>query len=60
MPERPPAAGWPGVGPLLAARLAKLDIRRPEDLVLHLPLRYEDETRLTPIATVSAIASAMT
>jgi ATP-dependent DNA helicase RecG len=32
------------------ARLAKLGIRRDFDLVLHLPLRYEDETRLTPIA----------
>ncbi len=31
-------------------KLAKLGIRRPFDLVLHLPLRYEDETRLTPIA----------
>lgn len=43
-------AGWPGVGPQLAGRLARLDIRRPDDLLLHLPLRYEDETRLTPIA----------
>ncbi|MCC7182465.1 MAG: ATP-dependent DNA helicase RecG [Rhodocyclaceae bacterium] len=34
----------------LAAKLAKLGIRREFDLVLHLPLRYEDETRLTPIA----------
>jgi ATP-dependent DNA helicase RecG len=33
-----------------AARLAKLGIQRDFDLVLHLPLRYEDETRLTPIA----------
>jgi len=33
-----------------AARLAKLGIRHDFDLVLHLPLRYEDETRLTPIA----------
>jgi len=32
------------------AKLAKLGIRREFDLVLHLPLRYEDETRLTPIA----------
>ncbi|HSD60424.1 MAG TPA: ATP-dependent DNA helicase RecG [Burkholderiales bacterium] len=31
-------------------KLAKLGIRRPFDLVLHLPLRYEDETRLLPIA----------
>ena len=34
----------------LQAKLAKLGIRRQFDLALHLPLRYEDETRLTPIA----------
>jgi ATP-dependent DNA helicase RecG len=34
----------------LKAKLAKLGIHRNFDLVLHLPLRYEDETRLTPIA----------
>ena len=44
------ATGWPGVGTQLAGRLARLDIRGPDDLLLHLPLRYEDETRLTPIA----------
>lgn len=32
-----------------AARLAKLGLRRPVDLVLHLPLRYEDETTLETI-----------
>ena len=42
--------GWPGVGPQLAARLAKLDIHGPQDLLLHLPLRYEDETRCVAIA----------
>ena len=36
--------------PALLAKLAKLGIQRDFDLVLHLPLRYEDETRLTPIA----------
>ncbi|WP_037984176.1 ATP-dependent DNA helicase RecG [Thauera sp. 28] len=46
-----PARGWEGVGSQLAARLAKLDLRGPRDLLLHLPLRYEDETRLTPIAS---------
>ena len=30
-----------------AAKLAKLGLRSRFDLVLHLPLRYEDETRLT-------------
>ncbi len=39
-----------GVTPATAARLDKLGIRTWDDLVLHLPLRYEDETRLTPIA----------
>ncbi|MBI4293510.1 MAG: ATP-dependent DNA helicase RecG [Betaproteobacteria bacterium] len=34
----------------LDTKLAKLGIRRDFDLVLHLPLRYEDETMLTPIA----------
>ncbi len=33
--------------PALARKLAKLGLRTPGDLVLHLPLRYEDETRLT-------------
>ena len=37
----------------VAAKLGKLGIRRDFDLVLHLPLRYEDETRVTPIANAS-------
>jgi ATP-dependent DNA helicase RecG len=32
--------------------LEKLGLLRPIDLALHLPLRYEDETRLVPIAQV--------
>ena len=36
--------------PSLKAKLAKLGIHHQFDLVLHLPLRYEDETRLTAIA----------
>ncbi|PLZ03491.1 ATP-dependent DNA helicase RecG [Burkholderia sp. WAC0059] len=32
-----------------ADRLAKLGLARDIDLVLHLPMRYEDETTLTPI-----------
>ena len=35
-------------------RFARLGIRRPADLLLHLPLRYEDETRLRPIAEARA------
>ncbi len=37
------------VSPALAAKLAKLGLTRDADLVLHLPLRWEDETRITPI-----------
>jgi len=40
--------------PALAPRLEKLGIRSRFDLVLHLPLRYEDETRLTPLKDVVA------
>ncbi|AXK39385.1 ATP-dependent DNA helicase RecG [Crenobacter cavernae] len=36
--------------PATAKRLEKLGIRRRFDLVLHLPLRYEDETHLYTIA----------
>jgi ATP-dependent DNA helicase RecG len=36
-----------------ALPLAKLGLHRAEDLPLHLPLRYEDETRLTPIAALA-------
>jgi len=33
----------------LRGRLARLGLRRDFDFVLHLPLRYEDETRVVPI-----------
>jgi ATP-dependent DNA helicase RecG len=38
------------VGPKLAARLADYGVHRVEDLLFHLPLRYQDRTRVTPIA----------
>ena len=34
----------------LAGRLARLGLRSDADFVLHLPLRYEDETRITALA----------
>ena len=37
------------VSPATAAKFAKLGLTRDADLVLHLPLRWEDETHLTPI-----------
>jgi len=49
--SRAPARPAPSLIPsALAPKLAKLGIQRAFDLVLHLPLRYEDETRLTSIA----------
>ncbi|MFO1320716.1 MAG: ATP-dependent DNA helicase RecG [Burkholderiales bacterium] len=43
-----------GVPPALADKFAKLGLARPFDFVLHLPLRYEDETRLYAIAGAPA------
>jgi ATP-dependent DNA helicase RecG len=39
------------ISPATLANLAKLGIHHRADLLLHLPLRYEDETQLAPIAT---------
>ncbi len=41
-----------GIDAALAKKLARLRIHARFDLVLHLPLRYEDETRITPLAAV--------
>ena len=43
-----------GVGPQLAAKLEKIGIATPEDLLFHLPLRYQDRTKLTAIADLRA------
>jgi len=40
--------------PAIQERLARLGVHRLTDLVLHLPLRYEDETALVPIAQAPA------
>ncbi len=42
------------IPPATLAKLAKLGIHHRADLLLHLPLRYEDETHLAPIITVQA------
>ncbi|HYQ90759.1 MAG TPA: ATP-dependent DNA helicase RecG, partial [Candidatus Competibacteraceae bacterium] len=38
-----------GVGPRLLERLQRLGITTLEQLLFHLPLRYQDRTRITPI-----------
>lgn len=39
----------PGIGAYLSAQLAKLGIETLEDILFHLPLRYEDRTHLVKI-----------
>jgi ATP-dependent DNA helicase RecG len=39
-----------GVGPKLAEKLAECGVKQVQDLLFHLPLRYQDRTRITPIA----------
>ena len=48
----PPAPAPPPRASAPARALEKLGLHRDIDLALHLPLRYEDETRLTPIAAL--------
>jgi len=40
-----------GVGPKMAENLLKLDIEKISDLLFHLPLRYQDRTRIYPIGS---------
>jgi ATP-dependent DNA helicase RecG len=42
------------ISPATLGKLAKVGIHHRADLLLHLPLRYEDETHLAPIASVQA------
>lgn len=41
-----------GVGPRIAQKLEKLGIRTLQDLLFHLPARYEDRTRVVPIGAL--------
>lgn len=42
----------PGVGAQLAAKLAKCHIHSISDLLFHLPYRYQDRTRVTPLRDI--------
>jgi ATP-dependent DNA helicase RecG len=44
-----PIAGLPGVGPRFAERFAAAGLLTLQDLWFHLPLRYEDRTRLLAV-----------
>ena len=49
-----------GVGPAIAEKLAGLGIETVLDLLFHLPLRYEDRTRIHAIGDLSAGDTALT
>ncbi|MCS2607873.1 ATP-dependent DNA helicase RecG [Halomonas dongshanensis] len=54
-----PVTALKGVGEALAQKLGRLGIERVADLLFHLPLRYQDRTRLTPIGTLRATQEAV-
>ena len=47
-----PLTALSGVGAAIAEKLGRIGINNVQDLLFHLPLRYEDRTRVTPIADV--------
>lgn len=49
-----PVTALKGVGEALATKLARLRIATLADLLFHLPLRYQDRTRITPMGTLKA------
>jgi ATP-dependent DNA helicase RecG len=49
----------PGVGLQTVHRLKKLGIHTVQDLVFHLPLRYEDKTSVTPLGSLAVGMTAL-
>ncbi|MDE0456040.1 MAG: ATP-dependent DNA helicase RecG [Chromatiales bacterium] len=58
--ESTPVTELRGVGPGIAAKLAGLGIATVLDVLFHLPLRYEDRTRIRAIGDLSAGDTALT
>ncbi len=50
--DKMPVSVLRGVGAKLTEQLAKRDLHTVQDLLFHLPLRYQDRTRVTPMADV--------
>ncbi|WP_044469933.1 ATP-dependent DNA helicase RecG [Mannheimia massilioguelmaensis] len=45
-----PLTALSGVGTAVSAKLSRIGINNLQDLLFHLPIRYEDRTRITPIS----------
>ncbi|MGE5152383.1 MAG: ATP-dependent DNA helicase RecG [Bdellovibrio bacteriovorus] len=58
-PEVLPVDRLTGVGPRLRERLARIGIHSVQDLLFHLPLRYQDRTRRVPLAELRAGTEAL-
>ena len=56
-PKGLPIEALKGVGPSLSAKLSRIGINTAEDLLFHLPFRYEDRTTVSTIASVTAGSS---
>ena len=52
--ELSPVTSLRGVGAALAEKLATLNIRTIQDVLFHLPFRYEDRTQTIPIGSLQA------
>lgn len=50
--ESLPVTALKGVGPKFAEKLARLGLFTVQDVLFHLPFRYQDRTRVTPIGAL--------
>lgn len=50
--EYQPVQFLKGVGPAVAEKLKRLEIYTVQDVLFHLPMRYEDRTKITPLGAL--------
>jgi ATP-dependent DNA helicase RecG len=50
--DQVPVTAMKGVGPRNAERLQKIGVSTVQDVLFHLPARYQDRTRITPIGSL--------
>jgi ATP-dependent DNA helicase RecG len=51
--DQHPVDSLKGIGPALADKLAKIGVSSLQDVLFHLPFRYEDRTKITPIGAAT-------